>query len=223
MGIILGFLCLLFFCVLSAKAITRIFHWKKADRFLMKIHKGVSLLMLAGVILHVIFVLPVLKNRHIFVIITGIAAIIFLIFLICSCHMIKDRKKRLLWHRILAAAMAVSIVAHIVVYTVDFNTYQKKIQNIVVDDIDVTGIADGTYEGACDVGYIYARVRVEVKDGRIITVELLEHRNERGQRAEQITEDVVSQQKINVDTISGATNSSKVIRKAIENAVTSNK
>lgn len=52
----------------------------------------------------------------------------------------------------------------------------------------------------------------------IIGVDILEHNNERGAKAEAIKEQIVKEQKINVDAISGATNSSKVIKKACENA-----
>lgn len=60
---------------------------------------------------------------------------------------------------------------------------------------------------------------MEVQDGRIQSVTLLEHRHERGKAAEVILNDVVEQQKIDVDAVSGATNSSKVMKKAIENAI----
>ena len=42
----------------------------------------------------------------------------------------------------------------------------------------------------------------------------------RGKAAEVIVDKVVATQKIDVDAVSGATNSSNVIKKAIENAVT---
>lgn len=55
-------------------------------------------------------------------------------------------------------------------------------------------VEDGIYEGEYDVGYIYARVEVEVKDGMILSINLLEHRNERGQHAESIIDDIISKQ-----------------------------
>ena len=54
----------------------------------------------------------------------------------------------------------------------------------------------------------------------IVSINLMEHRNERGKTAEVIVDNVVATQKIDVDAVSGATNSSNVIKKAIENAVT---
>ncbi len=69
------------------------------------------------------------------------------------------------------------------------------------------------------MGYIYAKVEVEIKDSAIVSINLLEHRNERGKHAEDIIDDIISEQKLDVDTISGATNSSNVIKKAIEKAI----
>ena len=54
-----------------------------------------------------------------------------------------------------------------------------------------------------------------------ITVCLIHNKTERGQKAEQVTQEVISSQSLKVDIVSGATNSSKVILKAIENALES--
>ena len=68
-----------------------------------------------------------------------------------------------------------------------------------------------------------AKVSVTVKDNKITDITLLNHKNERGKPAEVIPEKVLKAQSLQVDTISGATNSSKVILKAIENALMSGK
>ncbi len=102
---------------------------------------------------------------------------------------------------------------------IDFKEYQYKVTNISFDEIDLASIKDGVYDGEYDAGYIYARVEVEIREGQIISIHLVEHRNEQGKEAESILEDVVANQKIDVDAVSGATNSSKVIKKAIENAL----
>lgn len=115
--------------------------------------------------------------------------------------------------------IALCIVGHLIVYYVDFIGYRQKVQNIVLENVDLSKVEDGFYEGEYDVGYIYAKVKVEIKDGMIVSIDLLEHRNERGKSAESILDYVLVNQRIKVDAISGATNSSKVIMKAIENAV----
>lgn len=219
MGIIFGFICLICFCALLAKAITHRYHLEKADRFLMKFHKCISGMLAISCFIHIIFVVPVLKNRSIFVNATGIASVLFMFLLICLCHMIKDKKKRICWHRVLAIIMAICAVSHIIAYIVDFKDYQQKVSNIVFDDIELANIKDGVY----DAGYISARVEVEIKNSEIVSAILLEHRNERGKSAESILDDVIDKQEIDVDAVSGATNSSNVIKKAIQIAIKGSK
>lgn len=221
MGIVFGFLSLLCLVLLLAKAITHKLSLKKADRFLFKLHKPLSVLFLLFTILHLIFVFPLLKGRAIFVTISGFCIFFIGILLIVLCHTIKKPKQKLFWHRILAFGMLIFAVIHFIVYTVDFNNYQSGIKSIEITEPDLSAISDGVYTGSCDVGYIYAKVNVTVKDGAIEKIDLIEHRNERGTPAEAIIPKMQDQQKIDVDAISGATNSSKVIKKAVENALES--
>lgn len=219
MGIFSGILCLICFCLLSAKAATAKLQFKKMDKMLIKVHKPVSVFLIIICFLHIFFVFPILKNRNLLVMISGISSIAFMVLLICLCHIIKDRKKKILWHRIFTILMAIGIIVHLTTYILDFNNYQKKVKNIKIVDINLENVKDGIYIGECDAGYIYAKVKVEIKNGEIVSINLIEHRNERGKRAEDIIDNVISEQKIDVDAISGATNSSNVIKKAIENAI----
>ncbi|MCL2719325.1 MAG: FMN-binding protein [Lachnospiraceae bacterium] len=98
-------------------------------------------------------------------------------------------------------------------------SYRTKVSEIVIENIDISNIPDGLYIGECDVGYIYAKVNVMVKNGEISTIDLAEHRNDRGATAESIIGDILVQQRIDVDAVSGATNSSSVIKKAVMNAL----
>lgn len=220
MGIFSGILCLICFCLLSAKAATAKLHLKKMDKMLIKVHKPVSVFLIITCFVHIFYVVPILKNRNSLVVISGIVSVAFMVLLIFLCHAIKDRKKKILWHRILTILMAIGIIGHFTTYIIDFNNYQKNVANIEIDAINLKNAEDGIYRGECDVGYIYAKVEVEIKDGVIVSINLLEHRNERGKRAEDIIDNVISEQKIDVDAISGATNSSNVIKKAIEKAIT---
>lgn len=68
---------------------------------------------------------------------------------------------------------------------------------------------------------VAADVSATVRNHKITDIKILRHKNERGQRAEVIPQRVLAAQSLKVDTVSGATNSSKVILKAIENALES--
>lgn len=91
---------------------------------------------------------------------------------------------------------------------------------LTFDEIDLTKVDDGVYEGQCDTGVVRARVQVTVRDHQMESIELLEHENGRGTPAEAILGQMVQEQTTAVDAVSGATCSSKVIRKAVENAIT---
>jgi uncharacterized protein with FMN-binding domain len=64
-------------------------------------------------------------------------------------------------------------------------------------------------------------VRVNVEDGAITGIDILEHKNGLGGKAERIVNDVLERQSLRVNVVSGATASSKAILKAIENALQS--
>ena len=103
---------------------------------------------------------------------------------------------------------------------IDTTRYRRIISDVVIKSPDLTLIQDGVYLGSFDAILISADVEVTVIDHKITEI-ILDHKNDRGVSAEVITDDVIMQQSLKIDTISGATNSSKVILKAIENALES--
>lgn len=218
MGIIFGYLSVVCFLLLAAKWITRKCNLKKMDQRLAKIHKWIARLLVVFCVLHLVCVIPVLQNRNIWVNISGIGTVALVAALLFFCP-VKSRRKGRRLHGILTALMAVCLSSHMVVYFIDFGEYQRKIADIRCTNPALSEIEDGIYEGEYDAGYIYARVEVQVEGGRIVSIQLKEHRNERGAAAEKILDDIVAAQKIEVDAVSGATNSSKVIKKAVENAL----
>ncbi len=105
------------------------------------------------------------------------------------------------------------------VYLKNVADYKRAIGETTFDEIDIADVSDGTYIGEYDVNFIYAKVEVTVEDGEIVSINILEHRHERGKAAEKVIEKIIEEQKIDVDAVSGATNSSTVIKKAVENAL----
>ena len=104
-------------------------------------------------------------------------------------------------------------------YLKSIGDYKAKVNALTFDEIDLTKVEDGVYEGQCDTGVVRARVQVTVRDHRMESIELLEHENGRGTPAEAILDQMLQNQTTAVDAVSGATCSSKVIRKAVENAL----
>lgn len=113
MGILFGILCLICFVLLSAKAVTAKLHLKKMDIILMKFHKPVSAFLMIMCFVHILYVVPILQNRDVLVMISGIVNVVLMVFLICLCHVIKEKREKMLWHRILTVLMAIGIMIHI--------------------------------------------------------------------------------------------------------------
>lgn len=98
---------------------------------------------------------------------------------------------------------------------------RERITNLEIENVDFSRSPDGVYYGECVMRAVAARVRVTVKGGRVISCELLEHKTQRGSEADVIPSVVVSQQNLEVEAVTGATLSSKVILKAVERALVS--
>ena len=124
--------------------------------------------------------------------------------------------------RTVMVILAVVILAGLIglaVYLKQVADYKRAVREISITEIRIPEIPDGVYTGQCDVNFICAKVEVTVLNGEITKIRILEHKNERGRAAESVVDKIVSEQKIDVDAVSGATNSSTVLKKAVENAL----
>lgn len=129
----------------------------------------------------------------------------------------KRTKKRTVLY-ITAAVILIALIC-LAFYLKSVSNYKQAVRDITFQDIDITKITDGTYVGECNVNFIHAKVEVTIQEGIITNIEILEHRNQQGHAAETVIDKIVTEQKIDVDAISGATNSSKVLKKAVEKAL----
>lgn len=126
---------------------------------------------------------------------------------------------------VLFAVMLLVLISLVwgIIYLKSVTDYKQAVKETTFEEINISDISDGVYIGEYDVNFIYAKVEVTVQNGEITNINILEYRHERGKTAEVITDSIVDEQKIDVDAISGATNSSTVIKKAVENALKSRK
>ncbi|EOS22647.1 hypothetical protein C806_03259 [Lachnospiraceae bacterium 3-1] len=122
---------------------------------------------------------------------------------------------------ILCVIMLLLLVGFVwgIIYLKSVADYKQDVKETTFEEINISDISDGVYIGEYDVNFIYAKVEVTVQNGEITNINILEHRHDRGKAAEAISNKIVDEQKIDVDAISGATNSSAVIKKAVENAL----
>jgi len=79
---------------------------------------------------------------------------------------------------------------------------------------------DGVYEGSYRGGPNKALVKVTIKDNTIVNIEIAEHKALKGKKAElPILKRIIENQSTDVDAVSGATNSSRVIMNAVQKAI----
>ncbi len=95
----------------------------------------------------------------------------------------------------------------------------EALKDLELQQVDLTAVKDGVYSGSYSAFPVSAEVNVTVKDHRITGIDLIKHDNGQGTPAEVIPQKVVESQSLQVDSVSGATYSSRVILKAIENAL----
>lgn len=133
----------------------------------------------------------------------------------------KPRKSKKTKFIVLAVigVILVAGIAFLAHYIPQLEAYRKTIEEMVIRNVDLNQVPDGIYEGAFDAGMVGALVRVTVRDHEIRNIELLRHNHGRGEKAEVIIDHVQKAQSLQVDFVTGATASSKVILKAIENAL----
>lgn len=93
------------------------------------------------------------------------------------------------------------------------------IEKIQIVNPDISRVADGTWIGEWKTSMINAQTAVTVAGGSITAIKLLKHEHGRGGPAEVIVERVREMQSLEVAAVSGATGSSKVILKSIEQAL----
>lgn len=127
-----------------------------------------------------------------------------------------SRKGILLFTVIFLFLIGLSFTA---VYLKNVADYKRAVKETTFGNLDVSSVPDGVYVGEYDVDFVYAKVEVTVQNGVITNIDILKHKNGRGKPAEIVTDRIIEEQKINVDAVSGATNSSTVIKKAVENAL----
>lgn len=95
----------------------------------------------------------------------------------------------------------------------------RNVQNISVSMPDLSNVQDGNYIGEYSIAPVHVKVEASVSNHRITKITILQHDNGLGSTAESIVNDVVEEQSLDIDAVSGATVSSKCILKAVENAI----
>ena len=94
------------------------------------------------------------------------------------------------------------------------------LNKIVITTPDLSKIADGTYRGNSKVGPVRVTLDVSMRGSSMASIQIIEHRNGRGKKAEVIVPEIIKAQSLDIDVVSGASYSSKAILQAVEKALT---
>lgn len=94
------------------------------------------------------------------------------------------------------------------------NQTYKRLDEVAIVDLSVVVVEDGIYEGIKETDLVKMTVVVTVKDHQITDSQLTCHKNGKGTPAEAM----IRQNTNEVDSITGATMSSKTIKASVRNA-----
>lgn len=124
-------------------------------------------------------------------------------------------KKRL----IVIVSVIVIIALGFIIAIFIMNENLKHLAGTEVSDVNLSDAKDGDYIGRYSVFPVSAEVKVTILNRTIQKIDIIKHVNGQGQGADILPGQVIKAQSIQVDCVSGATYSSKVILKAIQNAL----
>ncbi len=117
---------------------------------------------------------------------------------------------------IIVGVLIITILGGFLLMTSKANTALETMQ---YEDINMKLVADGTYEGKTNAGLVIVEVEVSVKNHTIDKIDIIEHQNGLGSKAESITNRIIEQNNYDVDAVSGATLSSEAIKSAVSRAL----
>lgn len=126
----------------------------------------------------------------------------------------KRRNKIILW---IVLGIVILMVVMVGWAAIDPIRYR----NLVVNDVKLDEIPDGVYEGSFKGGRFSNSVEVTIKDHRIVDIRKDGSFKPAGKVYGQIYDKVMEEQSLDIDTVSGASITTRTSLKAIENALSS--
>lgn len=114
MTYVTGYITLTCFVLLAAKYPLRKLGAHRTNAFLMRLHEAASAVFMLAGLLHMILVLKLLGSCTVWLPVSGFAAFAVSLVLIAACHMTKDAKKKMYWHRRYSLAMFAAIAVHLI-------------------------------------------------------------------------------------------------------------
>jgi uncharacterized protein with FMN-binding domain len=112
----------------------------------------------------------------------------------------------------------IGVISAVIVFVMFYG--MAEIKRLVIKEVDLSKVPDGTYTGSYHKGRWLYDVQVTVKDHRIVSAK---NTNPRMDVAKELNEKaeaaILERQAIDIDVVSGATVNTKAFQKAVENAL----
>lgn len=121
--------------------------------------------------------------------------------------------------KIVLAIVLILVLAVVVFILILSNKVKGEMKGLTYEKVDLARVKDGVYNGKSETSLVKVEVAVTVTNHRIVKIDILRHDNGKGKPAERIADDIVEANDYQVDSISGATMSSEVIKSAVSNAL----
>lgn len=102
----------LFLLVVVLKFVTKRLHWKKADRYLMKLHKPAAYALVIAGAVHMLTSFHKLAEVGIFPYIAGLISLLAMVGAIYTFNMRKTNTKWLFYHRVLTIVALIACAVH---------------------------------------------------------------------------------------------------------------
>ncbi len=126
-------------------------------------------------------------------------------------------KKIAIIEKLIKITLPIFIVPGIIIIAGCSVPHEIKEMTIIMPELEKS--KDGRYRGNYDSKMVRAEVVVKLRDHSITDIKLVKHDTGLGKKAETLVDSVMHYQTIELDAVTGATASSRVILKSIESAL----
>ena len=122
--------------------------------------------------------------------------------------------------KIFLIVVAVILVLVIIGY-VGGSRNLSEVSEFELQDVDISTLADGNYEGACDIGRFAMKVTVSIKDHQIVAIAFIDNQrsNVTDDLLGKMNDRLLNNENPSFDAITGATITSKAYMIAVTDAL----
>ncbi len=96
---------------------------------------------------------------------------------------------------------------------------RRSIKNASIKPPDFSQLPDGVYDGEYKRGRFSSKVRVTVASGRMAKIDVVQDVQHQSEVTQKVVDALLEAQSLQVDTVSGATITTRAFLKAVENAL----